>query len=226
MRKLALLALLTLPIFAGFFPSTVHTSVANVEGGIKLKKALPVNGMSAIVVHNYGNKAQAITRYIVQTGKDGTATAIHKEAIYHPKLPTINTPIKVGDKVTGGYLYQNVLLLAPDAATYARVTAKYNKNWIHPDLFALFLAVEGDDLPTRDNLGKFAKQYQVGLIMIIQNGKAVLLDPLSKKIISQMNLANLPEKGKFPFFSRFDEIDSGWFDRKETGNYYNLMERL
>ena len=226
MRKLALLALLSLPIFAGFFPDKVHTSVASVDGGVKIKKALPLNGMSGIVVHNYGNEAQAITSYIIQTNNNGTVTPMKRNAIYHPELPTINTPIKVGDKVIGGFMYQNVLLLAPDATTYARITEKYNKNWIHPDLFALFLAVEGDDVPTRENLSTFARQHQVGLVMIIKKSQAVLLDPISGQIINQMSMSNMPANAQFPFFSRFDEIDSGWFSKKATGNFYDLMEKL
>lgn len=124
-------------------------------------------------------------------------------------------------------MYQNVLLLAPDAETYARITKAYPKNWIHPDLYALFLSTEGESGPNRKNLSEFAKAYQVGLVFIVRNGKAVLLDPVSQKIINQKKMENLPQKGKFPFFSRLEKIESGWFDTdKGEKDYYKAMEAL
>ncbi|MGC9350516.1 MAG: plasminogen-binding N-terminal domain-containing protein [Sulfurovum sp.] len=45
--------------------------------------------------------------------------------------------------------------------------------------------------------------------------------------MNRKKMENLPQKGKFPFFSRLEKIESGWFD---TGNnekdYYRTMEQL
>jgi hypothetical protein len=227
MRKIAFIALTALPLFAGFFPSTVQTSVASVgKNTVSLTSALPVNGMSGIVIHNYGNSLEAITSYLTQTSSDGSAKIISKDIIHHDKLPTIKTTVSAGDKVIGGYLYNNVLLLAPDANTYARITSSHHKKWIHPDLFALFLSTEGDDYPTKENLAAFAKTYQVGLIYIVRNGSAVLLDPVSGQIVSQKTMSNLPKQGQYPFYMRFDEIQTGWFSKSGTGNYYKTMESI
>ena len=227
MRKIALMALTSLPLFAGFFPSTVHTSVSSVgENTVSLKSALPVTGMSAAVIHDYGNSLEAITSYLTQTSSDGSAKVVSKDIIHHDELPTIKTTVTVGDKVIGGYLYHTVLLLAPDADTYARITSSHNKQWIHPDHFALFLSEEGDAHPTKANLAKFAKEYQVGLIYIVKNGSAVLLDPISGQIVGKKAMSNLPAQGQHPFFMRFDEIQTGWFSKSEKGNYYQVMESI
>jgi len=227
MRKIALFILSALPLFAGFFPPTVHTSVSASNGtDIKLSKPFPVNGMSGVVIHNYGNDLKAITGYIAQVSSDGSSKLITKEIIHHEKLPTIKTQIFSGDKVIGGYLYDNVLLLAPDADTYARVTKEAHKKWIHPDLFALFLSQEGDAFPTKENLAKFAKEYQVGLIYIIKRDTAVLFDPISGQTVSQKNIKNTSQKAQFPFFMRFDEIKTGWFSKSDHGNYYQVMEQF
>ncbi|MFT7880790.1 MAG: plasminogen-binding N-terminal domain-containing protein [Sulfurimonas sp.] len=228
MRKFALVTLFSLPLFAGFFPSTLHTTVSKVDQqGLKLKKAFPVNGMSGVVIHRYGKSAQAITSYLVQTNSNGSAKTVSHHVIDHEQLPTIKTPATRGDKVIGGYMYQNVLVLAPDAETYTKITKQYRKNWIHPDLYALFLSTEGESTPNRKNLSEFAKAYQVGLVLIVRKDTAVLLDPVSQKIISQKKLGNLPKKGKFPFFSRLDKIESGWFGLEESKkDYYKTMEQL
>ena len=229
MLKIALIALTALPLFAGFFPSTVHTSISSVSGkNISLRSSLPVTGMSAVVIHTYGtgNNLQAITRTLMQTSP-GKAKLLENDTILHDELPTIKTAVRAGDKVIGGYLYNNVLLLAPDATTYAKVTSSVNKKWIHPDLYALFLSQEGEGIPSRENLAVFAKKYQVGLIYIIKKGSAVLLDPLSGKIVGKKGVSNMPSKAQFPFYMRFDEIKTGWFSKStKGGNYYNMVESL
>ena len=226
MLKIALIALTALPLFAGFFPSTVTTSVASVSGkNITLRSSFPVNGMSGVVIHNYGQGLQAITNRIIQTSA-GHATLGDNDVIEHDNLPTINTPVARGDKVIGGYLYSNVLVLAPDADSYAKATSSASRTWIHPDLYALYLSQEGEGIPTRQNLASFAKKYQVGLIYIIKKGAVVLLDPISGKHVGKKGISGLPAKAQFPFFMRFDKINSGWFSKSATGTYYNLMETL
>lgn len=226
MRKIALVALLSLPLIADFFPAAMQTSILSVDGkSVKLKQSFPLNGMSGVVVHNYSNKTEAVTSYVVQN--NGTVSQLDKDIIPHEALPTINTSVQPNDKVIGGYLYQNVMVLAPDADTYARITEQYKKHWIHPDLYAVYLAKEGEDVPTRENLSDFAKKYEVGLVMIVRNGTAVLFDPVSQQLLNtSTTVSNLPQTGKFPFFTRLDAINEGWFSKKAEGNYYDLMEHL
>ena len=227
MRKLALIALFSLPLFAGFFPSVVNTSVKSVSGQtVTMNSSFPMNGMSGIVIHNYGSEIKAITSRVIQTGK-GQAKVIENNLIHHDSLPTIKTKIKKGDKIIGGYMYQNVLLLAPDADTYKRTVEKYpNKRWVHPDLYALHLSSTGETAPTKANLEDFSNRYQVGLVYSIKKGSAVLLDPISGKHVGSKGVSGLPAKGQFPFYMRFDKIEAGWFSTTETGSYYNLMKSL
>lgn len=229
MRKIALFALLlSLPLLAGFFPKTVHTSIKSIEGkNITLKSAFPIQGMSGVVIHNYGNDLTAITHRLAQTSSKGDAKLLSADVLHHDELPTIKTAAVAGDKVVGGYLYENVLLLAPDADTYAKVTSQYkNKKWIHPDLFALYLAVHDDLLVTKGNLARFAKKFQVGLIYIVRKDSAILLDPISGKTIAKKAMKGLPSEGRFPFYMRFEKLDTGWFGSDFKGDYYLSVGRL
>jgi len=223
MHKIAIIALCTLPLFAGFFPQTVHTSVSSVDKkSVTLTQPLPIDGMSGVVVHHYSNNLNAITARIVQLNTT-KIRLLNSNIIHHDKLPTINTPVHIGDEVIGGYLYDNILLLAPDAQTYSQITSMDSKNWIHPDLFALYLSKIGDTIPTKENLKTFAKDYQVGLIYIITKDSAKLLDPISGKIVGTKSMSGLPAKGEAPFFMRFDEIESGMFSSSNTKSYYKIM---
>jgi len=226
MHKIALILLMALPLFAGFFPSTVHTSVTAVEGDtVTLSTPLSTQGMSGIVIHNYGNDLQAITAYIAQTSK-GHAKVIGREIIHHESLPTIKTAVKAGDTVIGGYLYHNVLLLAPDAETYTKITSAYSRNWIHPDLFAIYLSKKGEGYPTRENLNSFAKEYQIGVVAIVRKEGLVLLDPISGHIVAQKSMGSLPKNAQFPFYMHFKEVRTGWFSQGGSGNYYQTMKAL
>lgn len=229
MYKIALIALLSLPLVAGFFPQPVQTSIKSVKGkSITLNSSFPVNGMSGVVIHNYDKELAAITSRIIQTSTKGQAVLLDADVIDHEAIPSINTSVVPNDKVIGGYLYDNVLLLAPDADTYAKITTSTQKKWIHPDLFAIYLSLEGDDFPTKENLASFAKKFQVGLIYIVRQNSAVLLDPFSGKVVGQKSMSGLPKEGQFPFYMRLKALESGWFGGTSdaTGNYYNTMQSL
>lgn len=224
MRKIALLLLAALPLFADFFPPAIQTTVSSVgDKSIILERPFPINGMSGVIVHTYDDNLATVTHRITQTSTQGNAEFVDMPIIHHDSLPGIKTAVHTGDKAIGGYLYDNVLLLAPDAQTYSKMTAQYAKTWVHPDLYALFLSQEGDDVPTKENLAKFAEMYQVGLVCIIHKERAVLLDPFSGKIVGQKALSGMPAQGQYPFFMHFDEIKSGWFGSKKEGNYYQTM---
>ncbi|HFS85118.1 MAG TPA: hypothetical protein ENK72_00670 [Epsilonproteobacteria bacterium] len=224
-----LIALLFFPLLllAELFPTHTETTVKEVsEKGVILSKPLPYNGMSGVVVRDYTPTLPAIIKYIAQTADTGKATFLESETIPHEDLPTIQTSVKPGDKVIGGYLYNNVLVLAPNAETYAKFTAKYQKNWIHPDTFSLYLATIGEQKPTKENLQNFSKAHHIGLVVIIKKEGVAVLDPISSKFITKGTVDNLPGKGLLPFFTRLDKQEAGWFDSEPKGDYYKIMGGL
>jgi len=226
MRTIALMALLALPLFAGFFPQTVHTSVSKITNdSVSLVSSFPVDGMSGVVVHKYKNNLEAITGRIMQDDS-GKAKLLSRGIIHHDELPTVKTAVKVGDKVIGGFLYKNVLILAPNSQIYTKLTSLYNKKWVHPDLYALYLSKRGDSVPTKRNLASFAKAYQVGLICIVGDSAVKLYDPISGRIVGQKSMTGLPSKGEAPFFMRFDKIESGIFSSRNMKNYYSIMDQF
>ena len=221
MFKIILFTLLSLPLWAGFFPSTVHTSVKSVHSNsVTLNSSFPRNGMSGVIVHRYSSELSAINGRLIQTSA-GRAKIVHQNIIHHDNLPSVNTKVSPNDKVIGGYLYKNVLLLAPSRDVYKRITSRSSKNWIHPDLFAVFLSSNGYNKVTKANLKEFAKSHQVGLIYIVKRNKAILLDPISSKVVGSRAISNLPSRGQFPFYMRFDKLSSGWFSSEAKGNYYS-----
>jgi len=226
LSTLLLSSLLLSSLMADFYPPTVSSEVTNLKGNkITLSRPLPYKGMSGIIIHNYGSKLEAISNYITYQGGNRATTQAF-EPIAHDELPAVKPKVKIHDRVIGGYLYNNILVLAPDANTYKLITSSADKNWIHPDLYAMFLSKEGDQIPTKRNLALFAGEYQVGLIYIVLKGKGVLYDPVSRRYITSKTLTGLPSQGQFPFYTRLGKIESGWFSRDATGTYYNTVGNI
>lgn len=223
---LSLILLSMTKLMAGFYPSTTNTKVVAVNGSnVTLQSPIGQNGVSGVVIHTFDEQLQAIVGYIAQTNAT-SATQIGTSAILHTTLPSVKPQIRVGDKVMGGYLYDNVLLLAPNEKTYADIVRKDNKNWVHPDIYATFLSKNSFGNPNKENLALFAQQYQVGLIYIVKRDHAILYDPISQSVVGQRAVSNNSAKAQAPFYMRLKNIKSGMFSTVSGGNYYQLMEAI
>lgn len=210
-------------LFAGFFPPTIHTTVTTVDGNrVTLARPLPINGMSGVVLHSFGKGLQAITGILVQHAP-GQATVRKGDLLDHKGLPTPKSVAVPGDKVIGGYLYNNVLVLAPNAATYSKITQSGGRHWIHPDLYAAYLAREGDSTPSASNLAGFAREAQVGLIYIVQRGQAILFDPISGRVVGKKAFQPVGTEARYPFYTRFSQIAGGLFGGSGKGDYYQSV---
>ena len=225
MKKLFIAVLIILPLFGGFFPSAVNSAIGAVSGNnAKLTTPFPVNGMSGIVMHHFGNDTWAISSIAVQIS-NSNVKLLKEDILGAPKMPQPKILATVGDRVIGGYLYNNILVLAPNAQTYNKIVSSASKHWIHPDIYASFLSKEGDSTPTLNNLRKFAKEAQVGLIYIVQRDRAVLLDPISGVYINSMPFTPIGNDIKYPFYMRFKHFRRGLFGGG-SGNYYKDMESI
>ena len=228
MRFFGLFLLSAAALWAGFFPPSVTTSIASVgDGTFRLQRALPHKGMSGAVIHDF-NGMPALIGYAMQT--DGNrAEPLDATIVTDERLPGIKTAPKAGDKVLGGYLYDNVMALVPDARTYANVTESYpSKTWFHPDLLAAFLSQEGEAVPTPELLQRFALHYQIGLFYIVKRHETVLYDPISRHVIARQAKESHAKAPKFPFFMRLEKFRTGLFSDsgEEDGNYYHVMEHF
>lgn len=228
-RMLLFLAAGSALTYAGFFPVTATAVVTEAEGNrITLSRSLGTPGVSGALIHSFRG-IDAMTGYVVQTDTPKKAERIALRVIAHDKLPGIKTPPQKGDKIIGGYLYRNVMALAPDMATYRRIVDAYpSKTWFHPDLLAAFLSSKGEATPTPALLREFALTYQIGLFYIVKKDEAVLYDPVSQRVIARKPAKSTAKSAKFPFFMRFEKFRTGIFsDSSEAGgNYYDVMEQF
>lgn len=228
MKKLLLLLLTSYSLLADALPQSITTTIKSIasNGQITLATSVP-QGMSGIVVHDYGNGLTAITNSLI-TNKNGKATLLPHTAIPHENIPNIKTASKVNDKVILGNFYNNALIIAPNAKAYASITKQFKKTWVHPDRFALDFMSRGDTAISFENLEEFSKKNQVGLVLIVSNHGLLVLDPLSKKFIAKNNIAPGKEKAMNPFFARFEHIDTSTFgiSKVTLTDYHKAIDAL
>lgn len=209
-----------------FFPNQMETSIKKIinKDSVVLNKPFPKKGMSGIVVHKYKD-FQNISYSITQKEKISTLQKV--DVFEHNSLPTSKIEVSIGDKVIGGYLYNRVLAIVPNASIYNKIVKEYSKkDWIHPDIFALFLSMQSEIKITKKNLKSFAKEYHIGLIYIALKNRAILVDAISGKQISQKKITFNSQKADYPFYTRIKFLEAGWFESEIKGDYFKEMEKF
>jgi len=228
MKKILLLLLATYWLNANALPQRIETTIKNItsQSEIELATSVP-EGMSGIVIHNYGNGLSAVTHTIISQ-KNGKAKVLPYSAILHENIPTVKTAVEIKDKIVLGNFYNNALLIAPDARSYATITKSLKKTWIHPDAYALDIMKDSEAGVSLSTLHKFAKANQVGLVLLVASEKLLILDPISKKFLGEQPLSISKTKAMKPFFSRFEQKDISVLGLSEVKlkEYYQAIKDL
>ena len=228
MNKLLLILLSTYVLLADALPQTIKTTISNVasNGQVQLATSVP-KGMSGIVVHNYSNGLSAITHSLISQGNSSAITSAYT-ATKHPNIPTIKTAVQANDTVVLGNFYNNALVIAPNKRTYEQITQQFQKTWIHPDAYAIDFMGESQSAISLESLEKFALINQVGLVLIASEDGLLILDPISKSFLGKLALTPSSEKTISPFFTRFQQQNTGTFSFKSVDytNYYQAIKEL
>ncbi len=231
MKKLLLIALSSLSLLmATELPKSIASTIQSTDksGTTATVSTAILKGMSGIVIHNYGNGLSAITH--VAIGQGGERVSIENyTALAHETLPNIKSAVQKGDRVVFGNFYNNLLVIAPNEQTYSQITKGMEKNWIHPDLFAMYLISNKESQLSLENIKKFSQDNQVGLVLIVGKNSLRVLDPISKHYLSEEQFSPLSETTHAPFYARFGQISNNFFgseSKQEFPHYYKGIEAL
>lgn len=227
MKQIILLVLATYSLMANTLPQRIETTIKSIHGDtIQLAQNVSA-GMSGLIVHDYGNGLSAITHSVITT-QNGNAKILPYTAILHENIPSVKTEAKINDKVILGNFYNNALVIAPNEQTYSTITKKFNKSWVHPDAYALqFMSEERSEI-SLESLQKFARNNQIGLVLIATKTQLLILDPMSKEFLGQQQIQGTATKAMKPFFSRFEHMDVSTFGFSEITlkDYYQAIQDL
>jgi len=189
-------------LMASFVPAKTYTTITAVNGDrITIQNSFAMNGMSGLVIRQLPSGEFALVT-VKQTAPN-QAVIIDKDPLGGKNLANLKPIPKVGDKVVGGFMYDKVMVLAPNRDTFVNVQNRYGIHSINPDIFMGFLANRGSSNPSRSDYKAFAKLTHVGLFVIFKNGFITLYDPLSDTEIGRVMMDISNYSAMKPFYNTF-----------------------
>lgn len=231
-----LIVILLLPIFVfGLETSKVEIPLPKQDDkSIKIPSMNLKEGESGILVRNIENNEFIIADIIVESIENKIAiisytpfNSINQQYMPHP----IGTP-KEGDKAIFRILYNRALIISPNQDIYKNIIdSNTHIDFIHPDIFASFLANSSYNMPNKNNFSNFCKKFAIGLLFIWDKNTIFKLDCNSLKILEKDNLTNakkdLTNNIKLPFFTRLgDETLNELFKMKDMKDYSTYYSNL
>ena len=228
--------ILSLIFAAGLFAGVVKSPIISVNGNIATIKIEKIDvGVSGFIVHKIApNHSVVLKNAVVDSYDKQDGIAILKLSDYttldQDSLPNGKWHVEVGDTALLAFAYSRAFLVAPNEEIYHRVTAG-NKSlqWIHPDIFATILSLNGHPTPLKEDFDKFSESTAVGIVFIYLNKKVFTLDAKSFKILNISDAPLKQESVKLPFFTRVTKIDANWWGEGSSKleeyepYYYKLM---
>lgn len=203
MKKLFLIFVtFSVSLLANFVPSKVETRITAVNGDrITMQSPFAMNGMSGLVVRTLPSGDFALV--VVKQTAPSQAVIIEKDPLGGKNLANLKPIPKVGDRVIGGFMYDKVMVLAPNRDTFINVQNKFGIRSINPDIFMGFLANRGSRNPSTSDYKAFAHLAHVGLFVIFKNGFITLYDPLSNTEIGKVMMDISSYNAMQPFYNTF-----------------------
>ncbi len=225
MKYILFFVLITLNLYAGILQGKIIA--LDTENEIAKLNVENVDvGVSGYVVHNITDEHSTILKSCEVIAYDpGTQTATivlsDFEAFQNDTLPSGKWKLEVGDSVVLASGYNRSLLIAPNEEVYYQLSKAVKTQWVHPDLFATALSVEGHPTPLEEDFKNFTASVGVGVLFIYLEQKVYTLDSNSFKILSITDAPLIQEDVKLPFYSRVEEIEASWFGEgsSELENY-------
>ena len=203
LKVVVFLSFLALNLMAGFIPSKTYATVTGVNGDtITLSNPFAINGMSGYLLRRL-NSGKEYALLVVKQVSPNRAVVIDKDPLNGKGLANIRPIPKVGDRVVGGFLYDKVMVLAPNRDTFINIQNRFGIRSINPDIFMSFLLSKGSSYPSSSDYKEFAKLSGVGLFVIFKNGFVTLYDPLSEVELKKVMMDISNYQAMQPFYNTF-----------------------
>lgn len=187
-------------------------------------------GESGIITRTINNNEFIIANVIVKHIQDDIATleVSQFDTMREKYMPQpLGTP-QEKDKVIFRILYNRAILIAPNQTTYQSIAeSRGNIDFIHPDIFATYLAKNNINMPLEKDFKGFCDTFDVGLIIIATDNESYTLDCQSFAKLKQEILNIKDNSQNLPFFTRLSsESLDRLFDIQKMQDYFGYYKNL
>ncbi len=190
-------------------------------------------GESGFVLHQLDSThTMMLARAVVVRVEDSRATLALRplELFENRAMPLPLLAPQVGDQVVLRAFYNRAFIIAPNQQVYRAIAAQYpNIEWLHPDLFAAFLANQGRAAPTMEHFHEICNAYATDIVYLVRENSGELRDCRTFALLRRDTIASNEEQIK-PFFSRLGNMERSWigFLRRDPQviDYYRYYDDL
>lgn len=164
-------------------------------------------------------------------GKQAELIFLTYDALAQASMPVPKLMPRQNDVAILKKFYDRGVVVAPTQELYQKVTQSYPKtHWIHPDLFASELAIEGIAAPVKKDFRRFCDHHNIGIVYLVNGNSGEVRDCQSFALIKKDYLTGRAKKENIttPFYSRLGNLESSWMDftTGEIGDYYLYYNQL
>lgn len=232
MRKFILLAFIISNIFAFELQNIISINIPKQDDSNNIKiPAMDLKvGENGIVSRIAHDNEFIIANALVGEIKDNVAilTISDFNQMNETYMPKPIAKVSEGDKVTFRILYDRAILITPNQSSYQEIVEKFSKiDFLHSDVFAMFLAQEGEDLPKAKDFTRFCEKFEIGLAFIALQDRVDILNCASFKKLDSATFTPKDSTINKPFFTRLsDEAINELFDVKKISDYFTYFNNL
>lgn len=195
---------------------TAETATINI-GNLKI-------GQSGIINHTYkdGNKLIVSSAFVIESNANSSKIKFLPFLdLKQNALPTSNRKVENGDEFVLNYLYDFSLLIAPNNSSFKFVRNAFKQStFLHPDMFATFLKIIYQPLPTKEMIQDFALSQNMGTVFIVLESTVYIFDSRTFALLDKKQITNNSIDEEVPFYTRVEDIESSLF----TGDYLKWYE--
>ncbi len=187
-------------------------------------------GETGFVIKQLANNNKIVIAYGEFLGGD-RVHFLKFDALRQENLPKGKWLPEVGDIIEFKNNSNRALIIADSFEKYLQIEKKFDRDWIHPDLFATVLTINGHQSPLLSDFIEFCEENSVGRIFFGFKNKIVETECLSMREIKNYSFSGRIGELQKPFYSRIEKINPNWFGEgtNEIGEfesyYRSILER-
>ena len=142
-----------------------------------------------MIQHKYNNgKSLLISSAFIEKSSANSSTIkfIPFLGLKQNAIPTTNRKVEDGDRFILNYLYDESLLIAPNAEAFRAVRKKFTNNTFpHSDIFGAYLKTNYQPTPSKELIQNYALSQNMGTIFFVIDSAVYIVDTQTFVILAK-----------------------------------------
>ena len=188
-------------------------------------------GASGIIIKQIKNASSIVSRASVVGRERGLIKLALKPftMLEQRALPVLDVKVQKGDEVVVNFLYDRILLIAPDEKSYRLVESNYPELYfMHPDILGAYMVREFKLSPKKNDFNLFCSNNALGIVAFVLETKVSFVDCQDFTLLFEKPLNAKVAKPQTPFYSNIKGYKKNVFNFTESRikDYYEYYKEM